>query len=288
MKHVLITGATGQIGEFLLPLLVAHGYSVTALSRSRQKDGNSGEIRWLPLDISASLDINTLSFQVEILIHSAPLPLLPEIIQPLAGLGLKRIIAFGTTSVFTKAGSTNSKESTLVESFTSAERKMAEISQSLGIKWTLFRPTLIYGGTNNSAILFMERLIGKFGFFPILGEANGLRQPVHAQDLAKACIQALDSPATYGGDYNLGGGEVLSYRKLLERVFIRQGKKPHLPTIPAGLFRSGIKILRLIPKFSHLTPEMADRMNQDHCFDISAATNDFGYSPREFLSRPEE
>ena len=75
-------------------------------------------------------------------------------------------------------------------------------------------------------------------FFSLLGQASGLRQPVHAEDLALACIQALDDPVTINKTYNLSGGETLSYREMVEKIFRSLGKTVHFLPLPAWIFSS--------------------------------------------------
>jgi uncharacterized protein YbjT (DUF2867 family) len=110
-----------------------------------------------------------------------------------------------------------------------------------------------------------------------------LRQPVHADDLAGACIQALGESATINKTYNLSGGETLSYRDMVERIFCSLGKASHVLPVPEWLFTGAMRAIALLPGKQNVTPEMALRMNMDLCFDHSDATRDFGFCPRGFL-----
>ena len=58
----------------------------------------------------------------------------------------------------------------------------------------------------------------RWHLLPLPLGATGLRQPVHAEDLAAACVAALENSATYGKTYELGGGERLSFRSMLMRM----------------------------------------------------------------------
>ena len=150
--------------------------------------------------------------------------------------------------------------------------------------WTIFRPTLVYDGVRDKNVMVIARFIRRFGFFPLLGDGAGLRQPVHADDLAEACLMALDQPATFERAYNLSGEETLSYRQMVEKIFGSLGKPARFLIIPAWLFRAAIRVVMLLPGKRNMTPEMATRMNADLCFDHADATRNFGFSPRPFLS----
>ncbi|MDI6746185.1 MAG: hypothetical protein QMD17_03475 [Rhodocyclaceae bacterium] len=87
-------------------------------------------------------------------------------------------------------------------------------------------PTLIYGLGRDKNIAEMARFIRRFGFFPVLGKATGLRQPIHTADVAGACLGALRAPDAANRDYNISGGETFAYRDMVARVFVAVGHAP--------------------------------------------------------------
>ena len=121
------------------------------------------------------------------------------------------------------------------------------------------------------------------GFFPLVGQGGGRRQPVHAEDLALACVQAMDNPRTHGRAYDLAGGTTLTYREMVEAVFRGLGQKPRFVTVPRLLLSAGLTAASWLPRRGHLTPQMAARMEEDLVFDTTAAASDFGWAPRPFL-----
>jgi nucleoside-diphosphate-sugar epimerase len=106
------------------------------------------------------------------------------------------------------------------------------LRERLAIAYTIFRPTLIYGAGRDRNIADIARFVRRFGVFPILGKGIGLRQPVHAADLAEACLLAVDSSASFNRVYNLSGGETLTYRQMVERVFQAMGKRGRVVSLP--------------------------------------------------------
>jgi nucleoside-diphosphate-sugar epimerase len=152
-----------------------------------------------------------------------------------------------------------------------------------GITWVILRPTLIYGQGRDRNICEIVRFIRRFKFFPLLGRAQGLRQPVHVEDVAAACFAAFLASNVNNRAYNISGGETLTYREMVERVFEVLNQPPYLLTIPLWIFRLAVKALRQLPHYRHWTVAMAERMNRDLVFDSSEAVRDFRYSPRPFL-----
>lgn len=279
---ILVTGATSQIGRFLLPLLLDAGFTVHALSRTPPTTNNQS-IVWHQIDIETEA---LPAIQINAIIHLAPLPLLPDLLARQSEHGFKdltHIIAFGSTSLFSKKDSSNQQERVFVQKLADAETSLANFCQVKKIAWTIFRPTLIYGCGQDKNITVIAEFIRRFKFFPLIGEATGLRQPVHSNDLAKACLTVLNNPKAFNRAYNLSGGETLSYREMIERIFEALTLPPRFIHIPLILFMALIKVAAILPRYRYLSGEMARRMNQDLNFDHEQAKHDFGYRPINFI-----
>ncbi len=287
--RVMVSGATSQIGRFLLPKLAAGGTEVYALSRhgGGDKQGDAGQhaVRWLCADLEQPA-VTQIFPTADALIHIASIRLLPALVPAVAAKGVRRVIAFSSTGRFGKARSADPKEVELVARLVQAEEAVERLCSQHGIDWTIFRPTLIYGAGMDANVTTIAKLIRRLGVFPLLGEAKGGRQPVHAGDLAEACVLALEQPATFGKAYNLGGGEVLTYRQMVERIFAALEKRPRFVRVPIVAFRLALALVSLVPKYRDFNAEMARRMNEDLVFDHSEATRDFGYAPRPFSPLP--
>lgn len=278
----LVTGATNQIGHFLLPRLQAAGFMVTAYSRTPPPA--TPEVNWQCADLlTSSFPNDLLNDTSTTLFHLAPLPLLPPLLERLPdNTSLKRVIAFSSTSRFTKENSPEPKEREVAKQLIMAENRLITVCQQRGIPWTVFRPTLIYGCGLDKNVTTLANFIRRFGFFPIVGQGQGLRQPVHAEDLAMACVQACESSQTLNRAYNLSGGQTLTYREMIETIFRQLGKTPHIISIPLPMFQGLVRCLTWWSAFAHVSTAMIARMNQNLCFDHTEAWQDFGYQPRRF------
>lgn len=273
--RILVTGGSSVVGDYLLPRLAALGHEVTVLSRQAHEG-----VGWRRVDAAREPVWDTSLAATEVLIHLAPLPLVSKVL-PGAPASLKRVVAIGTTSVYTKGESSSPKDRLLVQQQRKAEQGLFDACAARGIAYTLFRPTLVYDGRRDKNIARIARLIRSFGFFPVAAPAKGLRQPLHADDLAAACLAALS--ARDSKSYELAGGEQLSYRAMIERVFQSLGRRPRILPLPVWFYRVAIAVARLSPRYRVLTPAVAERMNQDMVFDSSAALRDFGLKPRGFV-----
>ncbi len=280
MKRVVVTGASSLIGHFLLPRLVAEKCSVVAISRNPDRKGAAlAGCEWRCADIGESaLSV----MRPYTLIHLAPLWLLSELLQRSSSSLPDRIIAFSSTSRISKSTSTSEHEREIADKLARAEEQVALVAGELGVPWTIFRPTLIYGAGLDKNVTTIAHFVRRFSFFPLVGKAEGKRMPVHADDLAAACLNCFARESTQNKIYNLSGGEVLRYREMVVRIFHALGKKPRFLPLPHQGLERILVLLAYLPRFSHVTPEMVNRMSQDLIFDSDEAAADFGYSPRKF------
>ncbi len=284
--NILLTGSTGQVGLNILGRLLSNNIHVCAMYHNHTLGYIHDNLSWIQGDMEGAMS-NSLYDRIkkhkpEILIHTPAIWYLPDNIEKFAELGIKRIICFSSTSIEGKSSSDNKNEKELVQKFIDAERILAEKCTELGIKYTIFRPTMIYGSGLDKNVSSIVRFINAFGFFPVTGNGKGLRQPVHTDDLASATIKVINNPSTHSQIYNLSGGTKLSYYDMINKICSVMGKKGKIISSPILPYL--IDISSIIMRKKHLNGEIAKRMSQDLTFDHSQATRDFEYKPRDFLS----
>jgi nucleoside-diphosphate-sugar epimerase len=273
--HIGVLGASGLVGSSLITLLAGTGRRVTVFSRRKISLPND-QIQWRQLSVEAPV-VDTISHWVSLI----PIWVLPAYGTWLRARGVQRIVALSSTSCLVKDKSADPYEQAVARKLAEGELYLRRWGRTQGVKWLVLRPTLIYGDGVDKNISEIAAMAKRLGFFPLMGKAEGKRQPVHAQDVAAACVAALDADHLADRAYNLAGGETLTYREMVTRVFAGLGREPILPSLPAWMFRLALICLRVFPRYRRWSMAMVDRMNQDLVFDHSDAVRDFGYTPRE-------
>jgi len=258
-------------------MLAAINWHVTAYSRKAIAEDKKIYWQRLPQRITQLEDEITPFW-----ICAAPIWVLPDYFDLLKKHRAKRVVVLSSTSQFTKDDSSDPEEQAVARKLTDAEQQVRGWAESHGIEWVILRPTLIYGLGRDKNISEIARFIRRFGFFPLFGKANGLRQPIHAADVAGACLSALQAPCAANRAYNISGGETLSYREMVIRIFSALSLRPRILSVPLWFFGLAISLLRRIPRYRKWSTAMAERMNQDLVFDHSEASRDFGFKPRAF------
>jgi nucleoside-diphosphate-sugar epimerase len=274
---VLLTGASGQIGVFAIPRLLAAGFRVVAVSRRGRPalyDGNE-QVEWLDQD-----QATVVAKRCRYLLSAGPLELAKKFL--LASETFERAVVFSSSSVETKQASGHPAERRQIEDMLSLESELHSVAEGRGLKLVIFRPTLIYGCGMDTNISRLASWIKRFGFMPVNGAAFGLRQPVHADDLAAAAVTALQSRADLPRVLNLCGGDTLTYTDMVSRIFSTLGKPVRLLHLPQWLFVLVVNITRVIRPGTGVNSEMVRRQRLDLVFDDRQARGLLDYKPRPF------
>jgi nucleoside-diphosphate-sugar epimerase len=266
---ILVFGASSQIGCYALPALAARHENVVAVSRGAH--ASTSELTWLDgylprnvphvQNVSAILCFGPLQLLAEWL-GTAQLPLAP------------RVIAISSMSAETKRESEVPEERALSQLIRDGEQALASVCERHGCAWTILRPTLVYGIGMDKTLTPIAQRAMRWRVFP-LPQGRGLRQPVHAQDLATAALAALEKPEAAGKILSIGGGERLSVGGMFARVRNSLSVATLPLPLPAWLLRLARRgITRLRGPLS--------RLDADLIADNSELTRVLGVVPRPF------
>ncbi|GAB3730942.1 NAD-dependent epimerase/dehydratase family protein [Silanimonas algicola] len=187
-----------------------------------------------------------------------------------------RIVAFGSTSVHVKAGSPDPAERDVAARLATAEAALSAACRARGVACTVLRPTLVWGMGRDATLSRVVDLARRWPVLPLPRGAPGLRQPVHALDLADVAVAALAADVAAGGAFDLPGGESVAFGEMLWRSVAAAA--PRCRAVPlawpwvafAGRVHPGLR-------------GWASRLAEDLVFDDRAARDAFGWAPRRFV-----
>ena len=279
-QRVAVLGASSFVGQSLLPLLISANCRISAFSRNAVPQSHI-DVYWAQLLQAKAEPHIHMQQKITLWISVAPIWVLADYLPWIKNMGAKRVVVLSSTSKFTKTRSTDVNEQGLAKRISDSEQHFIDWAEDNGIEWVILRPTLIYGFGLDKNLSEIARFIRRFFFFPVFGPASGLRQPVHVADVAQACVAALTVP-TSNRAYNLSGGETLTYKEMVFRVFKTLGRRPRFISVPLPFFHITVALLRWLPRYRKWSFAMAERMNQNLVFDHTEAQKDLGFSPRNF------
>lgn len=277
-RRVLLLGASSQVGIFVAPGLRAQGLEVIAVSRRGRPSWypRMEGVRWL----NAEQFGDAPAPQVEWLVSTGPIRLAVDAVHHIPTI--RRAVVFSTSSMSGKADSRDPGERGLLQHIAAMETSLRQACTAQGAALSLLRPTLIYGCGMDRNVSWLARWIRRFGFVPVAGAATGLRQPVHAADLAAAAVAAIAHPEDLRLDTALCGGSTLEFRAMVERVFAALDRPARIVSLPPSVFMLLLRIARVLPGLRGMTPEMVRRQGVDLVFDDTVARATLGYEPRPF------
>lgn len=276
MRRALVFGASGQLGDALLPLL--HAAQCDVLAVSRQQHMGSDRVRWIVGALDESMPAPD---DCDVVFSLGPLDAFARW-QDRVGAVAPRVIAFGSTSIATKNASSEAAERDVAERLRVAEETLFAFGARHRVGVTVLRPTLVYGRGRDLTLSRIAALARRRRLFALPANATGLRQPVHADDLAKAAWSAASAKQSAGRAYDVPGGETLRFDEMVARTLAVLHPRPRLLRLPAPLFRAAVASARALGMIEAINPAMLDRLDVDLVFDAADARRDFGYAPRGF------
>lgn len=266
---VLVLGGSSQIGHFLLPRLCESGEPVVALSRHPR--ATTDAVEWVQGRLPDQMPPLP---RLSAIISFGPLQALAEWLEHAEIRGTPRVIATSSMSAESKRESVVPAERALSHQLRAGEAALQKACCRHGSAWTILRPTLIYGAGIDKSLTPIARRAMRWRLFP-LPHGNGLRQPVHADDIAQAVLAALDCPPSAGRILAIGGGDRLPAGEMFVRVRRSLPRATLALPLPRWLLRVGSRAAPRLRGPLH-------RLDSDLIADNSELQHLLGITPRPF------
>lgn len=128
----------------------------------------------------------------------------------------------------------------------------------------ILRPGVLFG--RGDAFLSTLDAVTRLPLVPLFGQGGTRLQPVHVDDVALAVERIVgmsDPPAVL---FELGGPEVLEYRRILERVMAYRGRRRRLLPIPFAVWHALAAACSVLPR-PPLTRDQVILMRHDNVVD---------------------
>lgn len=276
MNKVLIFGLSGQVGDALLPLLRDASFRVTSISR--QKKLNEQNIVWQQADFS---NLKSVEKNYDAIISLGPLDAFTNWFIS-SNIKTKKIIALSSTSIVTKKKSPDPIERELAQRLHQSEQLLMQQAEKVAASLIILRPTLIYGMGRDQSLSRLLHMAKRYKCVLLPKNASGLRQPVHAADVAGAVFKALKLSGFDQLILDLPGGETLSFEQMLSRSLQRHSPETIFLRIPDRLFELILRSAVFSGFAIGLGSGFFARLREDWVFDAAPAHVALGYHPRPF------
>jgi uncharacterized protein YbjT (DUF2867 family) len=273
---VLLTGATGFTGSYVLEELLKAGHKVRCFVRPERK--SFFETRRDVETFSGNLeDPDSLTHALrgmDALLNLASLGFghAPGIVRAATEARLGRFVCISTTAVFT----------TLYARSKIVRKEAEQAVMSSGLRYTIIRPTMIFGSSKDRNISRLIRYVIRHRILPVAGAGQSKQQPVYVQDLAGAIVSALDSDKAVSRAYNVSGERAITFSEMVDTIGTLTGRRVKMIHIPYRPIVKTLGVLEAIGFQLPLKAEQIERLNEDKVFDHEDAVKDLAYRPRTF------
>jgi uncharacterized protein YbjT (DUF2867 family) len=272
---ILLTGATGTVGSALLRRLTADGRPVRALVRDQRRLGDQRVRVQIALgDLSDPPSFRNALRGVHTVVHLAasirdqPRGSIEEL-NAVATLRLVRAAERAGVERFIFFSAMNAHHHSRTRFFR-AKALAEEAVEESSLKTTVFRPSIIY--TPGDPWLTLLDRLSRLPAVPVSGSGSALYQPIWADDVADAVMNALDSS---NSTYELAGPDVLSYDGIVREVLRASKRRRRLVHVPLPIVRASLRVLRFA------TWEEAELMEESMVTERGTADIEtLGVSPR--------
>ncbi|MBN1680106.1 MAG: complex I NDUFA9 subunit family protein [Anaerolineae bacterium] len=288
---ILVTGASGYVGNNLVRRLAAAGKPVRALVRNPDKAaarlaGVRDQVDIVTGDVTRPETLPPVMADVSAVIH------LVAIAIESSGRTYEQVNTQGTINMVDAAKaagvrrfvnmSQNGADSRLPYRFLASKGAAQDYVAASGLDWTALQPSVIWGPQDEFANV-QARLIKLTPLiFPVVGDGQALFQPVYVGDVVEAAARCLDMDSMIGGAYALGGPEVLTYEAIVKRVLLALGARRLTVKVPVPLLRPVIWLMGRVLPNPPVSSGLLDLLNVDNTVEHNALADVFGITPRPF------
>ena len=265
MASVLVAGATGYLGRYVVAELHSRGHLVRAVVRDRDRARREGPWgspsldglvdEWALGNVTDPRFTRDLAADVEHVVSTLGVTRQkadPWQIDNLANLAilnsaLKHAVSF--TYINTLGGDRCPARLTRAKSAFAQTLSVAEINSQI------INPPAYFSDMTEVLAMARRGLVAVF-------RPEARINPIHGADLAAYVVDRMEEGRT--GTWDVGGPDVLSWRELAHLAFDAVGKRSHVLTVPAWALPPALRLTGLFsPRLADTAQFMAWNMTRD-------------------------
>ena len=310
--RVLVTGATGFLGGYVVEELRAHGHEVTAATRKGSDTSRLERSRVVrrPFDLAQPEGMSEAVRGMDAVVHLAAyytftgqkelyrklnVEATEALVKACRSEGVGHLLYCSSTEAIGPVQGIGDEESELRPQYdygrskVEAERLVRERSGPMG--WTVLRPSGIYGPGNVddvsywTIVTYGDRRSTRY----LIGSGKNLIQFVHVKDVALAFRLALDRrEAANGRTYIVSDKRAYTYEEVYHMLSELKGVPPPQGHIPAFLAKAMLAPVQLTNKLRGkdnflMRTSTIDALTTDRAYSIERARRELGYEPQHDL-----
>ncbi len=284
--NVLVTGATGYVGNYVVKALLEGGHTITAVSRKGAKSstasgkdlGTVAGVKYVAADIGSGagvLDamrgceavvnlVGVIAQRGEQTFQRVHVDGTRHLLEAAKSLGIKRFVQMSALGAAAGAASR----------YSASKFEAEELLRASTLEWTIFRPSLIFGVGDDFFGRVLKNLVAT-PIVPQIGDGLFPFRPVWVGDVAQCFAQSLTNPATVGQTYDLVGPKEYTFRQLLDlEMDALGGRKPVVPA-PIFLMDLAVPLMQVLGPLAPITTDQYAMLKAGNTADPSKMQQTF-------------
>lgn len=248
MKKVILFGATGNLGKEIAGDLVKQGYELTIVVRNQQKAKTLTHItsNCIIADVCNKATLEGVFDKYEIVVSALGKSVSPNdkskptfkqvdfdanknILNEAIKAGIKKFVYISALH----------SEKYLHLEYFKVHHEFSELLINSGIDYSIIKPPAIF-----SAFIDVMAMAKK-GQLVNIGQGDKKTNPIYEGDLAKITVDSINKQNSI---IEAGGKTIYSRKQLNEIIQNEINNQRKLRTIPVGLFKAALPIIRLFSK----------------------------------------
>lgn len=248
MKKVILFGSTGNLGKEIAKELVNQGYELTVVVRNEQKAKALSHIpsKYIIADVCNKSTLENILDKQDIVVSALGKSVSPN---DKSKLTFREVDYSANANILNEATKAGIKKFIYVSAFHSEKylhleyfkvhHDFSELLKKSGIDYSIVKPPAIF-----SAFIDMIEMAKK-GQLVNIGKGDKRTNPIYEGDLAKITVEAINKPNSI---IEAGGKTIYTRKQLNEIVQNEIDNQKKIRTVPMGLFKVSLPIIKLFSK----------------------------------------
>jgi nucleoside-diphosphate-sugar epimerase len=278
-RSLLVTGAGGALGAFLVPAFQRAGWKVRALVHRRPVAAADESI---PGDVRDPGAVESAVAGVDAVVHAAAVTHARDVrhyvdvnvggtevvVRAARRVGIHRFLLVSSRAITEGGGA-----------YSNSKRRSEEVVWASGLSVTVVRLPEVYGAGSREGI---DRFVaaaraGRSILVP--GTGSDLISPLYVADAVSALVRALESREAAGKTYTLAG-PTLTLHDAAQACRAAFASRSRIVRVPEPIVRAAVRLSRILPL--PLCPDQLDRLRAVRPAPSPEAEADLGFRPRAF------
>jgi len=277
--NVLVTGASGFIGQALVPRLVRAGHTVRALARRPESIAAAPGVEPAAGDMTDHASLERAAQGVDAIVHLACATGVTHERQ------VRAVNVEGTQALLDAAQRHGVRRFVFVSTISATRERMGSYGRTkkegeamvahAGLDWVTVRPSLVYGAAPVGLFATLAAYLRSLPVVPVIGDGRIELDPIHIDDVCEVIVQCLTRTDVIGKTYDLLGPDRVTFDEFLARLARELGIRKPVVHIPGGVALMMASVLGVISRRPPVSVDNVLGMTSPARVDKAPAQRDF-------------